>query len=166
MRHLKYYFKNKKGATAIETALLLPPVTFILFAIIETSYVFLIAMVLEGATTSAARQVRTGAVQTTDSPVAAFNDILCENLFGVVPCNDITIDVRNFTQFSGIDVPAITPDGDGNTFSPGNAGDVVVVRALYEYEFMTPFLANLLISSSGSAKKTIQSSNAFRNEPE
>lgn len=157
---------DTNGVTAVELALLLPPVTFILFAIIETSFVFLIAIVLEGATSTAARQIRTGTVQATDAPVEAFNNILCENLFDIVPCNEVIIDVRNFTQFSGIDVPALTPEGEGTSFSPGNSGDVVVVRAIYEYEFITPMLATALISKTGSSKKVIESSNAFRNEPD
>jgi Flp pilus assembly protein TadG len=48
---------------AVEYALLALPFFTILLAIIETGYIFFVAILIEGATAEAARQIRTGAVQ-------------------------------------------------------------------------------------------------------
>ncbi len=152
--------RARRGAIAVEYALLAVPFFTILLAIIETGYIFFAAILIEGATAEAARQIRTGAVQGSSAPLAQFRAILCNSLFGVVPCGDLVIDVRNFTRFADANPPPIA----GNSFAPGGAGDVVVVRVAYQWSFITPLLNRALSNAAGNTR-SIVSSAAFRNEP-
>jgi hypothetical protein len=86
-------------------------------------------------------------------------------MFGVVDCAELKVDVRNYTQFIGANPPALEGDGAGNTFAPGGAGDIVVVRVSYKVEFITPFLDQILSTEGGDGSRLLISSSAFRNEP-
>ena len=162
LRHLR---QDQRGSAAVETALLLLPLLTILMAMIETGYMFFIAVMIEGATAEASRQIRTGLVQNSGAPISEFRERLCENMFGVVDCADLKVDVRNFTQFSGANPPPLAGDGAGNTFAPGGAGDIIVARVSYKAEFITPFLDQILSTEGGDGSRLLISSSAFRNEP-
>ena len=51
------------------------------------------------------------------------------------------------------------------TFAPGAAGDVVVARVIYEFQYITPFLGQILNNNGDSEARLLVSSAAFRNEP-
>ena len=61
-------------------------------------------------------------------------------------------------------------DEDGNLdtedfgFDPGGSNDIVVVRAFYEWDLMTPLLSAPLANLSGN-RRLLQSTVVFRNEP-
>ena len=170
MRKKRGIIENSSGVVAIEAALLFPVLFFLLLAILETTYVFVIAIVLEGATSEAGRQVKTNSFQASATPQDrqdSFNETLCNNMFGLISCNELNVDVRNFTQFSGINPPPFdpNPDGEGNEFLPGNPGDIVLVRVLYKYKFITPMLGTALMDQTGANFKSIMSNIVFRNEP-
>jgi Flp pilus assembly protein TadG len=163
----KYYqfSSNCSASTTAEFALLALPFLTVLFAIIETGYMFFLAILLEGATADAARQIRTGNVQQAGAPLGQFQTILCDRLFGMIACpQDVIIDVRNYSQFRDAAPPPIAANQEGATFTPGNAGDVVVVRVSFAWEFITPFLNQALANSDGGTRSFISSA-AFRNEP-
>ena len=156
--------RDRKGATAVEFALIAVPFITILLAVIETGYVFFLAILIEGATADAARQIRTGAVQESGAPLAQFQTTICNQVFGLVPCGDFVIDVRNYTRFSDASPPSMPGNQAGATFAPGGPGDIVVVRVAYAWSFMTPLLENLMANADGGSR-SIVASQAFRNEP-
>lgn len=160
-----HWCQDNRGSAAVETALVMPVVLFLLFAMIETIYMFFIAIVLEGATAEASRLIRTGVVQNTGAPVAAFRDELCGEMFGVVDCADLRVTVRNFAQFRDANAAVEAGNTVGNTFAPGNAGDIIVATVSLRYEFITPLLTALLATEDGDGTRLISSSSAFRNEP-
>ena len=164
-RNLRRLSGEEKGSAAVETAMLMIPFLTILFALLETGYMYFVAVMIEGATSEAARQVRTGSVQASGSPIGAFRQSLCDNMFGIVPCDALQVDVRNFAQFGGANGPPLAGNGAGNAFAPGGAGDIIVVRVSYQVEFVTPFLADILTAGGGDGSRLLISSSAFRNEP-
>ena len=95
-RRLAAAAKNGRGAVAVEFALLAIPFFVVLFGILETGYLFLVAIVLEGATADGARQIRTGFVQQSGDPLTALSTLVCDNMFNLVTCGDLIFDVRNF----------------------------------------------------------------------
>ena len=155
-RYLECKFRqwrqDNRGSAAVEIALVMPVLLLLLFAMIETIYMFFIAIVL-------------GQVQKAGAPVAAFRDELCRGMSGVVDCADLRVSVRNFAQFR--EANAVAEDGNnvGNAFAPGNAGDIIVATVTYKYDFITPLLRELLIREDGDGARLISSSSAFRNEP-
>ena len=136
------FLKNKSGAVAIEFALVSLPFLIVLFAIIETGYVLLTQMIVEGATADASRQVRVGTVQQSADPLTQFRDTLCENTFALVTCADLVVDVQTFATFP--DVDALPPVPEDNavppTFDASTPGRIVLVRVGYQWDWITPLL--------------------------
>ena len=128
------FLKNKSGAVAIEFAFVAVPFLIVLFAIIETGYVLLTQMIVEGATADASRQVRVGTVQQSADPLSQFRDTLCENTFALVTCADLVIDVQTFATFPDVDTLPPVPDDNAvpPTFDASTPGRIVLVRVGYQ----------------------------------
>ncbi len=156
----------KSGVTAIETALVLPPFLLLSFGIIEVSILFLAASAIEGQVAVAARQIRTGSIQTGGDPIGDFQQLLCGGTT-FINCSNLIIDVRNFTSFSNVTYPSyFNEDGEpeSNTFDPGGAGDTVLVRVAYKWKILTPFLTPYL-GDGGGETKLLHAAAVFRTEP-
>lgn len=150
-------FRCEKGATAIEFALLAIPYVFVIAGIIELSIMFGAASLLEGATNSAARLIRTGQIQQAGEdvdPEAMFRENLCEFTTALIDCDDVTLTVVPLTSFFDADEVEQQYDEDGNPipgdFDAGEASDRMLVRAAYRYNLMTPFIGPLLGGSDSS----------------
>ena len=162
---------NRSGASALEFALLAGPVIFLLLAIIEVSLVFIATFSLENATTQGARLIRTGQAQAQGFDASAFQTELCKNLAGPLDCAGIKLDVRHFSNFGGVSGNLPSPlDGKGNlkdsfTYDPGKGGDVVVVRAFYEWEVTGRMPKGVGLSNLGNGNRLLMATATFRNEP-
>lgn len=155
----------RSGVTAIETALVMPPFLLLSFGIIEVSILYLAASTLEGQVAIAARQIRTGNIQSSGDPLADFRELLCGGQT-FVNCDKLIIDVRNFSSFGAVTYPDyFDEDGEAenNTFDPGGAGDTVLVRVAYQWQILTPFLAPYL--GDGGNTKLLHAAAVFRTEP-
>jgi Flp pilus assembly protein TadG len=145
---------DTQGVTAVEFSLLAIPYFMLSLAIIELALVYVSASLLEGATSVAARQIRTGQVQASADPAGAFRQEICDFATVLISCNDVIIDVQTMESYSDFDAIDIEYDADGNMVSSGfNAGgsnDRVLIRTAAQYEFMTPFIGNLLSGGRGS----------------
>lgn len=161
--------RNKDGATAIEFGIVGVPFLVLMMAIFETTMIFFTQSALETGVANAGRLIRTGQVQTQGISEAAFKTAVCDSLAGYLDCDArLTIDVRSFTSFGGVVLPdALNEDDElagGNTFSPGNTSEVVVVRAFYVWDMVTPDHITGLANMAG-GKRLIAAASAFRNEP-
>lgn len=157
----------RRGVTALEAALVLPPFFVLTFGIFELSTMFFAAATLEGQVGEAARQIRTGAVQSSGDPTGTFSTLLCQNLSTMMTCGDVVIDVRRYDDFGDVNYPDfVDSDGaaDNNQFLPGGPGDVVLVRVAYRWQFMTPMIGHLLGEGSSNSKQLVSTS-VFMNEP-
>ena len=156
----------RRAVTAVETALIMAPFLTICFGVIETAMLYYVAAALEGQVAEASRQIRTGNVQDSANPQAAFAALLYGNLQNLIACENVVIDVRRFASFSTVNYPEYV-DTDGNAanaqFVPGNPGDVVLVRVTYRWQLLTPFLDHLM-ADTGSTK-FLGAAALFRNEP-
>lgn len=158
---------DRSGVVAIEFILVAPVLFFLLFAILETAFLYLTATVMEGEVAAAARAVRTGLVQQDADPAALFEEVLCRNLDNVLDCDKVIFDIRRFDNFETMAFDEfLNEDGEaeGAEFMPGAAGDVVLVRIAYKYTIITPFLAEFL-SPSGGSSIILHAAAAFQNEP-
>jgi hypothetical protein len=82
-------------------------------------------------------------------------------------CSAINIDVRSFSNFNSVSLPnPMNANGSvaATTFSPGNPGDVVVVRLMYQWPIYASALAVGLVNSSNNTNLLVATA-AFRNEP-
>lgn len=161
---------NESGAAAVDFALVLLPFLMVLMAIIESGLVLLAGSVLDTATANSARLILTGQAQTAGWSVAQFKSNVCSGLTVMFNCSGgLYIDVESFSSFSSISLPAVT-DANGNlltnnfNFSPGNPGDIVVVRLIYQWPIFASALGIGLVNGAGNTY-TLVSTAAFRNEP-
>ena len=170
-KQLKRWRKSSEASAAIEFALISIPFFMLVMSIFEMAIMFASASMLEGATGRASRLIRTGQVQQASADPGAqeamFRDTLCTRAF-MIPCNAIDVEVSNIGAFGNFGNFSAQYDGDGNLDSQGfNAGavnDVVLIRTGYRYQFMTPFIGQLL-GANGTGSQYFMSTIVMQVEP-
>jgi Flp pilus assembly protein TadG len=168
-KRVRQFRRDSDGATAVEFAIVAVPFFALVFAIIETALVFFAGQVLETGVSEGARIVRTGQVQQQGLDENAFRARVCSGMAGLFNCESgLKLDVRTYQSFDGIDLSKPI-DGDGNlvenfTYEPGAGGDIVVVRAFYEWPTFVPGFGNDL-ADLANGKRLLAGAAAFRNEP-
>lgn len=145
------WLRRRDGSIAVEFALISIPFIYTTIAIMELSFYFAATNMLEGGVSAAARQIRTGQVQASVdvTPEEAFRANLCDQLYVLVKCDDVQIEVVAMPddEFSSVDDYQPQYDDDGNfvprDFDAGGSGDVVMIRAYYRYQLLTPLFAQI-----------------------
>jgi Flp pilus assembly protein TadG len=192
--HRRFWIKSNQGSAALEFAFVAPVFFALMLGIVEIGVMTFAQFALQNAVTNAGRLIRTGQAQTIDPTKANqcinnsvagnytdgaswFRGQICCSVSGLLDCSatklfvNVSASSGGFTagtSFSGA-LSNVT-----NSYSPGNACDVVLVRATYSWPVWFPGLAQLLNSSSPPnylVNMTDQSGHllsgtaAFRNEP-
>ena len=169
-RVTRRFGQDQSGATAIEFGIVAVPFFALIFAILETALAFFAAQTLETAVSNAARLIRTGQAQQQGLTAATFKDTICNQIASLFNCQSaLLVDVKTYPTFGSIDLS--TPvDGSGNldttnsTYTPGNGGDIVVVRAFYEWPVFVDKIGNSM-SNMPNGSHLLAATAAFRNEP-
>jgi Flp pilus assembly protein TadG len=171
--------RSRRGATAVEFAMIATPFIGLMFALVEIMMIFFLQTTLEAATADTARTIRTGQAQSTTAPIskAQFKTNVCARMFGFADCtNRLFVMVQAFPD-APTTMPA-APWADG-TLTPGSAddepyensapGQMVVVRAYYVWPLMTPGMSaafrNFGNATYGADNRVLVATSAFRNEP-
>lgn len=160
----------RRGATAVEFALIAAPFLALMFGVLELGMVFMVSTTLDNATEAAARKIRTGEFQTSGGSSSTFKTAICNEMswLGSSCPTKLQIDVRTFTKFANVTLTDPLTNGafdaTKTTFVPGTGEDIVVVRAYYEWTLITPMM-NAGLASVGGTKRLIYSTVTFRNEP-
>ncbi len=167
---MEQFTADKRGIAAVEFALIAAPFFFLIFGLLEISVLFIMSSVLEHGVNEAARSIRTGQLQQNGFGQIAFKQAVCAELFDLLSCDSkLRFDVKTFSSFGGTSAPDVI-DTSGNLndsgfgFAPGASNEIVVVRAFYEWDLITPVLSAPLANMSGS-RRLLQATVAFRNEP-
>lgn len=165
------FIRNRKGATAIEFAMVAPVFLGFLFAIMETGTLFLRATALEAGIEEAKRVTMTGQVAGAGNATlqeAAFRQAFCNQVSWIITCGDVKFDVRSFKTFGIAAMPNPVAGGVFNPanlqFNPGQPCEIVVIRAYYEAKSLTGFIKND-VANLGSGNILLGGSAAFKNEP-
>ncbi len=165
-RPFRPFVRDERGGALMEFALVAPPFFLLLVGSLEVALMYFAGAVMEGATKEAARQIRTGQVQMSGSPLTTFQDELCSSLAGIIDCSKVVFNVQTFESFSAASMP-IEFDEDGeiiNTaFSPGGSSAVTVVRSMYRWNFVTPLIDKAMPAGLGG--HLLVSTVAFQTEP-
>ena len=161
--------RNQSGATVVEFALVATPFFALMFAIIETALVFFADQALDTAVSSVSRLIRTGQAQADSMSASDFKTAICGRMVGLLDCTSgLKVDVRKYADFNSINLN--TPvDKDGNldvteNYQTGHGGDIVVVRAYYEWPTFVTGLGNNL-GNMPDGNRLLVATAAFRNEP-
>jgi Flp pilus assembly protein TadG len=173
---LRRFRRNRAGSAAVEFALVAPVFFALLFAIIETGIIFLADQVLETVTQDSARLVMTGQAQAAAYSQQQFHDdVVCppNSLASVLfACANLYVDVASYSSGSFASVPSPLPTQidpgkqfiNNMQYSPGNPGDIVVVRAFYQWPQIVTGLGYNITNLAGN-KRLLYATAAFRNEP-
>jgi Flp pilus assembly protein TadG len=166
------FLRGRRGAAAVEFALVSIPFFALLFGIIEIGLIYFVATTLELATNNAAREIRTGQLQGQAIPAtaASFKTLICGQLswLGGSCTSNLFVQVQTFSSFQTISQPSPIVSGQINqnnlTFSLGGPGDIVLVQAFYQWTVLAPALDNIGTPITG-GKMLLTSTSVFRNEP-
>lgn len=165
---LARFLRHRKGATAVEFAMISVPFFALLMAVVETALVFFANQVLETGVHEAARLIRTGQAQSQGFSETQFRQEICDRITSMFTCANVKTDVRTYASFAAANLNKPL-DNDGNlvenfAYQPGGASEIVVVRAYYEWPTFVPNLG-LGVGEMANGNRLLVSTAAFRNEP-
>lgn len=155
LRQLTFWRQKEDGVAAVEFALIAPPFFMLIVGIIEVSMFFAAGSVLEGGAAAASRLLRTGQAQLSADPEETFRQELCSKVETMLDCARLQYEVILVEDGTFADAENYEPefDEDGNLvpgeFSTGNSNDVIMVRAVYRYDFLTPFIGQMITGDPG-----------------
>jgi len=153
--------REDRGAVAVEFALISPVFFLLVVMTLELGLVLLTQSVLDLATETAARQIMIGAVTTS----GAFQTQLCNVVTPLIPCGSLQVNVQSAGAFTGFSL-AVPTDGAGNMtntqFSPGSAGQSVLVQVGYNRPYLISWVGGIL--GGGHDSSLLLSTLAFENE--
>lgn len=186
MSRIGRFCADRRGATAVEFALIAVPFFALIAALMETALVLFATSGVEAAVADAARLVMTGQAQTYTSSAAFRDATICSPtshariLPTFVDCTKLMVDVRTAgssgsTSFSNADTTRDFTLAAAQTYCPGAPGDIVVVRAAYPMPVYFAILTWTGLAATGTSKVGLTSWNggfvhmilgtsAFRNE--
>lgn len=172
--------RNSSGASALEFAIVAGPFLLLVFGILAVSLVFVANMTLENAVEQGARLIRTGEAQSQNFDAARFKTEVCKYLTGPLSCAGLELDVRTCSNFGGcqltdpLDSSGNLKSGLSLSYAPGVGGDVVIVRAFYEWDLLAklPIMpvgnnqsVDTRLSNMPNGNRVFIATAAFRNEP-
>ncbi len=170
-RLLRCFRRDRRGATAVEFAMIAPMFFGSLFAIMETGTLYLRVTALETGVEDAKRVTLTGQVAAAGgSPqqLTAFKTAFCERISWLISCGEVQFDVRAFDVFGNAAMPSPVTSGVFDPsklkFDPGKPCQIVVIRAYYEVSSITALIRND-VSQLSNGKVLLVGSAAFKNEP-
>jgi len=171
-KSLRRFGKDRKGAAALEFSLVVIPFFMLTFGLAEVSMIGFAQTSLDFAVAETARQIRTGEAQMNNVGESQIKARLCDELgrFIFLTCEgNLYLDVDRFASFVAANAgESPIQDGEfddsGMGYDPGDASDIVVVRAYYRWEIVTPMFADVFANIDG-GQRILASTMMFRNEP-
>ena len=169
LRIARKFARRQDGTAAIEFAVIATPFLALTFAIIETAFVFFAGQTLEAAAADSARLIMTGQAQLAGYSQSDFKTAVCARVYGMFDCtNGVYVDVKSYTTFASVDntSPVVNKQFDPSkmAYTPGNPGDIVVVKLYYQWPVYVSMLGSDLSNLSGGNRLLVATA-VFRNEP-
>ncbi len=168
-KHIRRWKTQEEGSTAIEFGFIAVPFIMMAVGILEVSLMFAGGNLLEGATADAARLVKTGQIQQSGGTETMFRDALCASAPVLIKCSDVEFEVMPVGSGSFFDTGTLAAeyDTDGNFqsrgFDAGGVNDVMLIRAVYNYPIITPFVGQIITGGKGTMP--MMSTIIFQTEP-
>ena len=177
LRSSRHFALCRKGATAIEFALVAAPFLALLVAMFETALVFFAGRVLDEVTEEASRYILTGQAQQSNMTQAQFLTYVCTSsntaalVSALFNCSKLMVNVQNYSDFASASTtgPTLTFNSNGtvsNTwnYSPGTPGSIVVVQVMYQWPIVLGPL-NFNLSNLSNGNRLLVSTAVFKTEP-
>lgn len=165
------FVADSKGATAVEFALVAGPFLGLIIALIQSFLVFFAQQHLEAVVQQSSRLILTGQVQAQKKTKDDFHQTVCDQARILFSCDGLMVDVQVANTWSSANTSAPTLSFKSNgqvantwQFNPGDIGDIVVVKVMYQWPLVLgPLGFNLSNLSNGN--RLLMASAAFQNEP-
>jgi Flp pilus assembly protein TadG len=165
------FARREDGAAALEFAIVAAPFIALILATLQTALAFFAGQVLESAVADSSRQILTGSAQNANMTQSGFATAVCGKVQALFNCGKLMIDVQTANSFAAANtaLPTLTFDGKGNVtnnwnFQPGNPGDIVVMRVMYQWPvFLGPL--GLSLSNESNGNLLLMATATFKNEP-
>lgn len=159
---------DRRGAVAMEFAIVSIPFFLLLFAILEMALMFFIGQVLDTATVSASRLIRTGEAKAQSLTQDQFKTKICDGMVNLVDCSSrLYVDVQSYSSFGSYS-PTSPLDKDGNItstkYTTGNKNEIIVVRSFYAWPVLFDVLARSTTKLSN-GDQLLGAVVAFQTEP-
>ncbi|MCJ2123639.1 TadE/TadG family type IV pilus assembly protein [Methylobacterium sp. J-077] len=176
---VRHYVLDRRGAAAVEFALVAMLFILVVLFIMTVATILFINQALDYATSRAARQILTGAAQASALDQAGFRTSLCQNLPASLKCSNLVINLYvvptgtspssyyNYVKsdLSGLVIPPLTPSSGQYTL--GTRGQFQYLQVIYPITFLPSVFASMLGSGAtfnGAPAYLTISTAAFRNE--
>lgn len=163
LQWMRSWLQREQGATAVEFALVGAPLSLMIIGLIETSIMFAASSMLQDATMSASRLIRTGQLQQMASgdPQQVFEDEMCNQIVRLINCGNIKYEVIKVDSFASVGTYQPNFDNNGDLipagFDIGGVNDVILVRSIYNYPLMTPVISGFLSNHVGNTRQMMAS---------
>ncbi len=169
---IRSFWRDSKGASFFEFAIIAAPLFLLFFGIIEVGLIFWGTFELENATDDAARLVRTGQAQNAGMDANALKAKICSEVVILSNCTSkIQLNIQTFLGGFGTMTAPNPIDGNGNlltTFngdpSQAGAGQDVLLTAYYEWPLIDP-LTRAVLSNLADGNCLLRAAAVFRTEP-
>lgn len=168
-RLARRFVRKQDGAAAVEFALVAAPFLALVFALLETAFVFFASQTLEATAADAARLVMTGQAQSASYTQGDFKTAVCARVYGLFDCaNGMTVDVKTYASFANYSYTPPVTNGTFDTtkagYNPGGPGCIVVVTLYYQWPIYVS-MYNTALSNLNGNKRLLVATSVFRNEP-
>ncbi len=180
-RRLRDLWRNQRGATAIEFAIVSMPVIYMMVGIIEFSVAMTVANSLEAATNLSSRLGKTGYVEDQLTQKETIRDEIERRVGPLIDMSKLVITTTAYQDFEDLDTPDPWNDDDGdgevdpgewtdmngNGFCDGCSGlgggeNVAIYKISYPWKIMTP-LISAIVGDNGIIELSAYS--VVKNEP-
>jgi Flp pilus assembly protein TadG len=168
-RLARRFVRQQEGAAAVEFALVAAPFLALLFAILETAFVFFANQTLEATAADAARLIMTGQAKNGGFSQADFKTAVCARVYGLFDCaNGMTVDVKTYASFAAVNNTSPVVNGQLDTTNMGyddkGPGCIEVVKLYYQWPIYVSMYNTSLSNLSGN-KRLLVATSVFRSEP-
>ena len=162
---------DERAATAVEFAILVTPLVFLILASLQLSIIFFAGQCLQSAAITSGRQLMTGSAQQAGLTQAQYKQAVCNNAPVLFTCANLMVDVESATTFSSTSTsaPTVTYDVNHNVtntwnYSTGGPGEIVVLHVMYNWPVVaSPLLPGLANQSNGD--RLLVATSVFKIEP-
>jgi Flp pilus assembly protein TadG len=168
---------DRRGATAVEFAIVAPIFLFVMFSTFEVGWFYFANSAVDASISDAARRIKTGQVQKSvlddEQKYDRIYDQICNVVEAFGGCeNRLTIEVDTYTTFAELaadSTPMTCADAppeqlDLIPFNPGDELQIVRVRVCYIYTTLNPAIG-ITLAEEGTNNRRLISTMIFRNEP-
>lgn len=179
-------WREDKGVTAIEFAVVAPVLLLLVLGIIEFATIMVVYNTMEGATAASSRLGKTGYTGTGITRQQTILNAITDRAGSLLDSSKLSVTSKFYKQYDQINDPEPFIDTNGNgthdsgeNFTDvngnaqwdadmgasgyGSAGDVVVYTVSYPWQLMTPIISTIIGDSSGVF--TITTHAVVKNEP-